>query len=94
MCVVCAIGWPGAKGVAGGQRATAIWGNMRESWLTYADYSQHCPQVIIKCLPRVIYIYDYTRQQHFERMGQIQGWTVASSQPRGVAAFNTIIEFL
>lgn len=84
---VCAIRWPAARGVAGVQRPTAIWANMKESWLTYADYSQHCPQVIIKCLPGVIYIYDYTKQQHF------QGWTGAFFQPRGVAAFNTIIEF-
>lgn len=69
MCVVCTIGGPEARGVAGGQRPTAIWGNMKESWLTYADYSQHCPQVIIKCLPGVIYICDYTDYTTFSEDG-------------------------
>lgn len=62
----------------------------KESWWTYADYSQHWPQVIIKCLPGVIFIYERTEQQTVGQTARGVGRVGAS---RGVAAFNTIIEF-
>lgn len=86
MCVVCADS-PNPRQLSERGVANCSW---KETWWTYADYSQHWPQVIIKCLPGVIFIYERTEQQTVGQTARGVGRVGAS---RGVAAFNTIIEF-
>lgn len=98
MCVVCTpiamVRWPGWQGAWLLDSAQCKMGPYEGKLANlYADYSQHWPQVIIKCLPRVIYICGHTK--HNSSKGNERRFRPRPYPfwPRGVAAFNTIIEY-